>query len=220
MQKNLNRKKNDCFYSLVALCPAEEKAHSRHAKAFKAAGCLLYVANALRMALREKLVGIANDAFFLGFRTQGTLIAIENRGHGKLALQEIFAHKPCSCVSLAETCQLLAGKVAWKGSVVVSQHLAASDAVEKIRKVAKAADARGIAATDADVVNPSSCLYKADIEVQFWMSATDVEGFFAHLTTVVDKEVAKGIILGVENVNKGVVMHFVVIFRCKDMKKV
>lgn len=120
MQKNLNRTKKACFSSLVALYPTEEQAHPGFAESLKTAGCLLYVANALRMAFREKLVGIAYDTLFFCLRAQGTLVACEDFGYRKLALQEIFTYKPRSSVALAESCQLLAGKVAQGGFFVAS----------------------------------------------------------------------------------------------------
>lgn len=52
------------------------------------------------------------------------------------------------------------------------------------------------------------------------MAAADLEGFIEDLAAMVDKEAAEVVVLRVENVNNGVVLHFIELFRCKNTKKV
>lgn len=92
--------------------------------------------------------------------------------------------------------------------------------MKQVGHVASAPYARGVAAAYADVVNPCAYLDECTVKVQLGMAAAYFEGFIEDLAAMMNEKLAKSVVLRVENVNNGVVLHFIELFRCKNTKKV
>lgn len=165
------------FVSLEFPSPLHEACCTLGTEFGEALGSLCDVADALGVALREELIGIADQSFgeCLGYEVivwDGEVVG-GNVGAGESCAGMTFAH-PCQCL------------------VAVSAHYAGTDnAMCQVGLVAKTVDARSIAPVYADVMQHCCVLDEVKVELPLGMSACYAEGSVCHLPRVVQQEVAQ-----------------------------
>lgn len=124
----------------------------------------------LKLGLREKFVGIADNLFLKGFRR----IVLQ----WKRQILALYSFRRQSCASVAFCHASMARKA------LSPENGSANQTVTDVVFGAKALDARSIGSQNAYIVKHGCLIKKLPVEAQLGVSITNLHAQVSHLTTV------------------------------------